>query len=105
MQSATMQQREFQEIGHTGGKVTFNLVTNAQGKRQYQVGWTHQSPRSAALFAVWALPQGVAVAAINMAESERRGIRRLNALRVSQLDFCSYLTAWADWLAQLPASA
>ena len=33
-----MQQREFQEIGHTGGKVTFNVVTNAQGQRQYQVG-------------------------------------------------------------------
>jgi HTH-like domain len=46
--------------------VTGNVVTNAQGQRQYQVGWTHQSPRPAALFAVWALRQGVAVAGINM---------------------------------------
>lgn len=61
-----MQQKEFQEIGHTGGKVAFKIVTNAEGRRQYQVGWTHQSPRPAALFAVWALPQGVAVAGINM---------------------------------------
>lgn len=61
-----MQKKEFQEIGHTGGKVNFNVVTDAEGRRQYQVGWTHQSPRPAALFAVWALPQGVAVAGINM---------------------------------------
>ena len=33
-----MQQREFQEIGHTGGKVTFNVVTDARGHRQYNVG-------------------------------------------------------------------
>jgi hypothetical protein len=61
-----MQKKEFQEIGHTGGKVTFNVVTDPQGRRQYQVGWTHQSPRPAALFAVWALRQGVAVAGINL---------------------------------------
>jgi hypothetical protein len=29
-----MPQNEFQEIGHTGGEVTFNIVTDAQGHRQ-----------------------------------------------------------------------
>lgn len=61
-----MQQKEFREIGHTGGKVTFRTVTDAEGNRQYQVGWTHQAPRPAAIFAVWALPQGAAVAGIDM---------------------------------------
>jgi hypothetical protein len=61
-----MQQNEFREIGHTGGKVTFNVLTDANGRRQYQVGWTHQAPRPAALFAVWAPPQGAAVAGISM---------------------------------------
>jgi hypothetical protein len=61
-----VQDSEFQEIGHTGGKATFDVVTDPQGHRRYQVGWTHQAPRPAAIFAVWALPQGVAVAGVNM---------------------------------------
>ena len=57
---------EFQEIGHTGGKVIFTIMTDSDGIRKYQIGWTHSRPVPSALFAVWALPQGVAVAGINM---------------------------------------
>ena len=61
-----MQADEFQEIGHTGGKVTFTVVTHASGNRGYQIGWSHSRPVPAAIFAVWALPQGVAVAGIKL---------------------------------------
>lgn len=63
---AAMQGGEFQEIGHTGGKVTFTIVTDADGNRKYQIGWTHSRPVPGGIFAVWALPQGVAVAGINL---------------------------------------
>lgn len=59
-------QPEFQEIGHSGGKVTFTIVTDASGSRKYQIGWSSSRPVPAAIFAVWALPQGVAVAGIKM---------------------------------------
>jgi hypothetical protein len=59
-------QGEFQEIAHSGGQVTFTISTSPAGLRQYQVGWTHSRPTPTALFAVWALPQGAAVAGINM---------------------------------------
>src|SRR5262249_41678878 len=58
--------KEFEEIGHTGGKVTFRVVTAEDGRRSYQVCWTHARPVAAALFAVWALPQGAAVDTIEM---------------------------------------
>ena len=61
-----MQAGEFQEIGHTGGKVTFTVVTDASGKRGYQIGWTHSRPVPSAIFAVWALRQGIAVAGIKL---------------------------------------
>jgi hypothetical protein len=61
-----MQTGEFQEIGHTGGKVTFTVVTDASGNRGYQIGWSHSRPVPSAIFAVWALRQGVAVAGIEL---------------------------------------
>ena len=39
-----MKPKEFEEIGHTGGKVIFHIVTDAQGKRSYQIEWTHARP-------------------------------------------------------------
>ena len=48
---------EFREIGHSGGQVKFNVLTT-DGRRSYQVGWQHSRPTPAALFAVYALPQG-----------------------------------------------
>ncbi len=51
---------ELQEIGHSGGKVTFT-VQLIDGRLSYQVGWSHSRPNAAALFAVYALPQGATV--------------------------------------------
>lgn len=61
-----MKRADFQEIGHTGGKVKFTVVTDEHGNRSYQIGWTHSAPHSSVLTAVWALPQGVAIANLNM---------------------------------------
>jgi hypothetical protein len=52
--------KEFQEIGHSGGTVTFSVKV-IDGRLAYQVGWSHSRPNAAALFAVYALPQGIVV--------------------------------------------
>ena len=51
---------EFQEIGHSGGKVTFT-VKIVDGRLSYRVGFSHSRPNAVALFAVYAIPQGAAV--------------------------------------------
>lgn len=34
-------QADFEEIAHTGGKVTFKVRPDEQGRTTYQVGWSH----------------------------------------------------------------
>lgn len=57
---------ELEEIGHTGGKVTFDVKIDDQGAMSYSVGWSHSRPTPATVFAVYAIPQGVAVGDIQM---------------------------------------
>jgi hypothetical protein len=57
---------ELEEIAHTGGKVKFNIKVDAGGRIAYNVEWTHSRPTPAALFAVYAIPQGVAVGDIKL---------------------------------------
>src|SRR5437870_4439309 len=57
-----MQAREFQEIAHSGGKVTITTSTTKEGKRQYNVGYRHSRPGPMTLVGVQALPQGIPVA-------------------------------------------
>jgi hypothetical protein len=57
---------ELEEIGHTGGKVTFDVKIDAQGGVSYSVGWSHSRPTPATVFAVYAIPQGVAVGDIQI---------------------------------------
>lgn len=57
---------ELEEIAHTGGKVTFNVKIDAEGSVSYSVGWTHSRPTPATVFAVYAIPQGVAVGDIRL---------------------------------------
>jgi hypothetical protein len=57
---------ELEEIGHTGGKVTFDVKIDAQGGVSYSVGWSHSRPTPATVFAVYAIPQGVAVGDIRL---------------------------------------
>lgn len=57
---------ELEEIAHTGGKVIFNVKIDAEGRVSYNVEWTHSRPTPATVFAVYAIPQGVAVGDIKL---------------------------------------
>ena len=57
---------DFQEIGHCGGQVIIHVTTNNEGRRGYELTWQHARPVAAAIFAVYALPQGVAVGKIEL---------------------------------------
>lgn len=57
---------EFEEIAHTGGKVTFNVRIDTEGRISYNIGWSHSRPTPATVFAVYAIAQGVAVGDINL---------------------------------------
>lgn len=56
---------EFEEIAHSGGKVTFNVVTK-DGRRTYQVGYSTSSPKPFIMYGLWALPFGMAVGPLDM---------------------------------------
>jgi hypothetical protein len=51
---------EFEEIAHSGGKVTFSIAT-IDGQQGYQVSYSSSRPVPICLIAVYALPQGIAV--------------------------------------------
>jgi hypothetical protein len=57
---------EFEEIGHSGGKITFHIVTDQQGRRGFQVGISGNRPVPFVWTAVYALPQGVPVESIQL---------------------------------------
>ncbi|MEQ1775126.1 MAG: hypothetical protein ABL891_15220 [Burkholderiales bacterium] len=50
---------EFQEIGHSGGKITFTIVTDEHGKRTYQVGFSSSRPVPMVLIQIYATWDGV----------------------------------------------
>ena len=52
---------EFQEIAHSGGQLIIRIGPDHQGRRGYQLTWQNQRPVPAAIFAVYALPQGIVV--------------------------------------------
>ena len=56
---------EFEEIAHSGGQVTFHVVTQPDGRRSYQVGWHHCRPVASAIIAVYA-PVGIPVCPVNL---------------------------------------
>ena len=58
--------REFQEIAHCGGQVIFNVSRDTDGRRRYQVAFQGNRPVPMALYAIYALPQGVPVADLPM---------------------------------------
>jgi hypothetical protein len=55
---------EFEEISHSGGKITFRVVADQQGRRGLQTTISGDRPVPAEWIAVYALPQGVAVESI-----------------------------------------
>ena len=57
---------EFQEVGHSGGRVIFRLQTADDGRRSYSMRWEHCRPVPTAIVGLYAIPQGVAVGNIEM---------------------------------------
>lgn len=58
--------KEFGEIGHSGGKITFAIRTDEEGRQSYQVTFRSSRPVPTVVIAVYALPQGVPVGAIQL---------------------------------------
>lgn len=61
-----MAQEEFQEIAHSGGQLIMRIGADKEGRRVYQLEWRHQRPVAAAIFAVYALPEGIVVDQMNL---------------------------------------
>ncbi len=58
--------QEFQEVGHSGGKIAFTISILPNGNRAYQLGYSGNRPVPTAIFAIYALPQGIPVAPLDM---------------------------------------
>ncbi|WP_175749792.1 hypothetical protein [Burkholderia pyrrocinia] len=59
---------EFEEIGHSGGKITFEVVTDESGREGYQMSYSSSRPVPMVLTGVWALVQsGIPVSTYNVA--------------------------------------
>jgi hypothetical protein len=50
---------EFEPVGHCGGKVSTRVGRDEQGRRGYQLTWSHCRTIPAAMFGVYALPNGI----------------------------------------------
>ena len=57
---------EFKEIAHSGGKVTFSIKSNESGGVSYQIKIQSSRPVPFVWIAVYALPQGIPVARLNL---------------------------------------
>ena len=57
---------EFEEIGHSGGKIIFDIQTDANGQRGVQTTITGNRPVPTVMIAVYALPQGIPVEMIQL---------------------------------------
>lgn len=55
-----MKRTDFSEVGHTGGKATFSIRCDEEGRVSYQVGYSHSSPRPATFIGIYAHPDGFA---------------------------------------------
>jgi DNA-directed RNA polymerase subunit RPC12/RpoP len=57
------QYRDFEEIVHCGGQVTFHIRCEADGRQSYSLGFQHSGAGPAAVIGIYALaPQGIPVA-------------------------------------------
>lgn len=56
--------RDFKEIGHTGGVVTFHVVADERGRASYSIGYRHSRPFPATLCGIYAHPDGFACGSI-----------------------------------------
>lgn len=53
--------KEFKEIAHGGGKITFIFKDDPERGLTYRIQWSHSRATPTSLFTVYAIPQGVAV--------------------------------------------
>jgi hypothetical protein len=61
---------EFQEIGHSGGKITFSFTTNEDGDQSYQPKYTSSRPVPVEIIGIWALTQGIPIGSFNFVALE-----------------------------------
>ncbi len=57
---------EFEEIGHAGGKITFRINTDENGRHFYQAQFSISRPAPRVITAVYALRPGVPVETIRL---------------------------------------
>lgn len=57
---------DFREIAHSGGKITFTIRSDEQGRRGYQIGVRGSRPVPMVMIALYALPQGIPVGSIQL---------------------------------------
>lgn len=57
---------EFQEVRHSGGTITINVVTDAEGRHTYQESSSFSGPGPVVMVGIYALAQGVPVASVNL---------------------------------------
>jgi hypothetical protein len=57
---------DFREIAHSGGKITFTIGSDAEGRRGYQISVSSSRPVPVVMIAVYALPQGIPVGSIHL---------------------------------------
>lgn len=56
--------KEFEEVAHSGGTVTFKISTTEQGQPYYQVSISSSRPVPVTMIALYAMPPGIPVATI-----------------------------------------
>ena len=60
------EQGEFSEIGHCGGQVVFHVRTTEDGSRTFQISYQGARPVPTVICGIYALPQGIPVAALEL---------------------------------------
>ena len=58
--------KDFEEVGHSGGKITFDIITSEDGFRGFQTEYRTCRPVPSTLIGVYALPEGVVVESIQL---------------------------------------
>lgn len=53
--------KEFEEVAHSGGTVTFKITTTEQGQPFYQVSYSNSRPVPSSLIGIYAIPPGIPV--------------------------------------------
>lgn len=61
-----MKRTDFSEVGHTGGKATFTIRCDEEGRVSYQIGYSHSAQRPSTLVGVYAHPDGFACGNIEL---------------------------------------